>query len=99
MPPTPIALMPIPPTPIAPTGIAPTPIPPTIVDCGSSWRVNHASGPATFYVKRVYPTRADVQAILDAAATGPAVIIWPSAGHDVSSSLQRRTKQCAVPAS
>lgn len=73
-------------------------IPPTIVDCGSYWRVDHASGPATFYVKRVYPNRSDVQAILDAAATRPAVVIWPSAGHDVSSRLQRRTKQCAVPA-
>jgi hypothetical protein len=58
----------------------PMAVSPVIVDCGSNWRVDHARGPATFYVKRVYPTRSDVQAILDAAAAGPAVIIWPSAG-------------------
>jgi hypothetical protein len=77
----------------------PIAIPPKIVDCGSDRRVDHARGPATFYVKRVYPTRSDIQAILDAAATGPAVIIWPSAGQDVSSHLWQRRRQCAVPAS
>lgn len=63
--------------------------PPEIVDCGSSWRVDYRRGPATLFAKRAYPTRSHVRAILDAAATGPDVIIWPSPGQKAASQCRR----------
>lgn len=62
------------------------PMPPAINDMGSYWRVDHAEGPATFYTKRVYPTRDSVRVILDACPKED-LVIWPSAGQETSSRL------------